>query len=95
MDAGGAVNFSCGAEAYPLPEFTWKFGGTNLTADGSISISSPVGNDPYTSTLTLTDVKSSNAGDYGCTVTNSKGTASSQTASLTVYGRYNLYFLYN
>ena len=86
VNAGGTVNFSCTAEAYPQPDFTWKFGATTLTADESIAIGSLIGNDPYTSTLTLKTVKSSDAGSYSCVVTNTRGTASSQAANLTVYG---------
>ena len=85
VNAGDTVNFSCSAEAYPRPDFTWRFGATNLTADESIAIGSLVGNDPYTSTLTLKTVKSSDAGSYSCVVTNTRGNASSQAASLTVY----------
>ena len=86
VNAGGTINFSCSAKAYPRPDFTWKSGATNLTADESIAIGSLIGNDPYTSTLTLKTVKSSDAGSYSCVVTNTRGTASSQAANLTVYG---------
>jgi hemicentin len=85
VNAGSTVNFSCTADAYPEPEFTWKFGTTVLTSHEDIAISSPTGNDPYTSTLTLKDVKTSDAGSYSCSVANMKGTVSSQTANLTVY----------
>ena len=87
VNSSATAMFTCNATAYPQPSFTWKHGSTNLTSTDDIGISATVGSDPYSSTLTLSNVKSSNAGNYSCLASNNRGNANSVTASLTVYGR--------
>jgi hypothetical protein len=69
---GGAnVTFSVTATGRPTPTYQWNFNGTII-------------NGATSSTLSLTNVQSTNAGNYTVTVTNSSGSVISNQAMLTV-----------
>ena len=74
---GSDVTFSVTATGTAPLSYQWQKDGVNLNDGGSISGAS-------TSTLTITGVTESNEGGYRCVVTNSAGTATSNTATLTV-----------
>ncbi len=69
--AGANVQFSVSASGKPAPTYQWYFGGTAISGVTS-------------STLSLSNVQSSNAGNYTVIVTNSSGSVTSNQATLTV-----------
>jgi hypothetical protein len=71
VDVGEDATFSVTASGNPTPTYQWRFEGSNIS--GAVSNS-----------LSLTDVQTSDAGDYDVVVTNSNGTVTSNTATLTV-----------
>ncbi len=70
---GATVTFTVAASGNPAPTFQWLFGGTPISGATS-------------ATLTLTNVQLSAAGSYSATATNSQGSATSNSAALTVTG---------
>ena len=70
--AGANVTFTVTATGKPAPTYQWYLNGT-------VRISGATSN-----TLSLTNVQTSDAGNYSVTVTNNTGTATSNTATLTV-----------
>ena len=71
VTVGGSVTFSVAASGTAPLAFQWKLGGANISGATS-------------SSLTLTNVQSANAGSYTVTVSNSIGSATSNAATLTV-----------
>ncbi|OHE89144.1 MAG: hypothetical protein A3G75_07685 [Verrucomicrobia bacterium RIFCSPLOWO2_12_FULL_64_8] len=71
VSVGANVNFSVVATGSPAPTYQWKKGGTNITGATS-------------DTLNLTNVQTSDAGNYTVVVTNVAGSVTSNTAVLTV-----------
>ncbi len=71
VTAGSSVTFSVVASGTATLTYQWKLGGTAISGATSAS-------------LTLTNVQSANAGGYTVTVSNSVGSATSNTATLTV-----------
>jgi hypothetical protein len=69
--AGSTAQLSVTASGKPAPTYQWYFNGAAISGATS-------------SILSLTDVQSSNAGDYTVTVTNSSGSVTSNQATLTV-----------
>jgi hypothetical protein len=69
--AGDNVQFSVTAVGVPAPTYQWAFNGV------------PIGG-ATSSTLSLTDVHASDAGNYTVTVANSAGSVNSNAATLTV-----------
>ena len=69
---GTAATFVVGATGQPLPAYQWQRNGTNLTGETS-------------STLTLPEVTSEQAGAYTVALTNAAGFTHSQPANLTVF----------
>ncbi|MGO8675015.1 MAG: beta strand repeat-containing protein, partial [Limisphaerales bacterium] len=69
--AGANVSFSVTASGTPPLSYQWQFNGANLSG-------------ATTSSLTLTNVQTANAGSYTVVVTNSAGSVSSAAAVLTV-----------
>jgi hypothetical protein len=69
--AGGVVNFSVAAAGTAPLSYQWRFGGTNLAGATN-------------TTLTLTNVQMSQAGNYSVAVTNFYGAVLSSNALLTV-----------
>lgn len=69
--SGGNASFSVAATGSPSPTYQWQFNGTNLSGQTS-------------STLSLTGVTPSQAGNYAVVVTNVAGSVTSSTAALTV-----------
>lgn len=68
---GANVTFSVTATGRPAPTYQWSFGGSPISgATGS--------------SLSLTGVQSANTGNYTVTVSNSSGSVTSNTATLTV-----------
>lgn len=70
-NAGTNVSFTVAASGSPAPTLQWKKGTTTLTGQTG-------------TTLTLNNVQSADAGSYTCVATNTAGSATSNTATLTV-----------
>ncbi len=71
---GGTAQFTVTAEGSPDPSYQWYFNATNALAGETVS------------TLTLTNVQITQAGNYSVVVSNSAGTITSASASLTIVG---------
>ncbi|RYE17972.1 MAG: hypothetical protein EOP51_22925 [Sphingobacteriales bacterium] len=71
VSVGANVTFTVSATGSPTPTYQWKKNGTNISGATSTS-------------LTLTNVQTTAAGNYTVVVTNSAGSVTSNTASLTV-----------
>lgn len=71
VNVGGTATFNVVASGTAPLAYQWKFGGTNISG-------------ATTSSLTLTNVQTANAGSYTVTVSNSVGSVTSNTATLTV-----------
>jgi hypothetical protein len=69
--AGGTASFSVTTRGSPPLNYQWQFGGTNLAGATN-------------TTLTLTDVQASKAGNYAVLVTNAYGSILSSNALLAV-----------
>jgi hypothetical protein len=68
---GGSVTLAAEVSASPKPTYTWYFrGGEFCNTDGP--------------SLTLSDITAAYAGDYQCVATNSAGTATSATATVSL-----------
>lgn len=68
---GGNASFTVTAAGIPIPTYQWSKGGTAIAG-------------ATTATLSLTNVKASDAGTYTVTVSNSAGSVTSNPATLTV-----------
>ena len=79
------MSFSVTATGTAPLSYQWQKDGVNLTDGGRITGAT-------TATLTITGVMESDEGGYRCVVTNSAGTATSNTAMLTV-GKLNCIML--
>ncbi|XP_078658283.1 receptor-type tyrosine-protein phosphatase delta-like [Branchiostoma floridae x Branchiostoma belcheri] len=84
-----SATFTCVIRGDPAPSITWYKGSTEVTPGGRFNIeeSSDEIQNTVTSTLTISGVKREDNGQYTCRGTNSAGTESSETASLTVQER--------
>ena len=71
VTTGTGVTFTVSASGVPAPTYQWFFNGSPFTGATS-------------STLSFTNVRISDAGDYTVVVTNALGTATSNKATLTV-----------
>jgi len=71
VNAGSAATFTAAASGTPTPTYQWFLGTTSLTGQTS-------------TTLTLSNVQTANAGSYTVVATNSAGTATSSAATLVV-----------
>jgi plastocyanin len=71
VTAGNSVTFTAAASGIPAPTYQWKKNGTSITGATS-------------SSYTLASVTTGNAGSYTFVATNSAGSATSSTATLTV-----------
>jgi kumamolisin len=71
VTAGASVSFTVAATGVPTPTYQWNFNGAAI--GGATS-----------STYSLSSVQTANAGNYTVTVTNSAGSVTSNTATLTV-----------
>lgn len=77
VSAGGMATFTVIAAGAATLTYQWRKGGVNLANQGTIS-------GVTTATLTLTAAQASDAGDYTVVVTNSVGSAASNSTTLTV-----------
>lgn len=68
---GGSATFTAAASGSPAPTYQWYFGGSALSGQTA-------------STLTLSNIQTTDAGSYTVLATNSAGTATSNTATLSV-----------
>ena len=82
---GSNVSFSVTATGTAPLSYQWQKDGVNLTDGGRITGAT-------TATLTITGEMESDEGGYRCVVTNTAGTATSNTATLTV-GKLNCIML--
>ncbi|QYM77807.1 immunoglobulin domain-containing protein [Horticoccus luteus] len=71
VTAGATVQFFVAATGQPAPTYRWYFNGNQVSSGTS-------------TTLTVTNVQASNAGQYTVVVSNSQGTVTSNAATLTV-----------
>jgi hypothetical protein len=71
---GGTAQFTVTAEGSPDPSYQWYFNATNVLAGETAS------------SLTLTNVQTTQAGSYSVAISNSAGTITSVKASLTIVG---------
>ncbi|MBI2496797.1 MAG: immunoglobulin domain-containing protein, partial [Opitutae bacterium] len=71
VTAGGSASFTVAASGTPAPTYQWQKGGVNIAGATS-------------TTLTLSNVQSGDAGNYTAVATNSAGSATSNLATLTV-----------
>ena len=80
---GNAVNLSCSADGFPVPDITWLFQGMNFTNE-TVNIT----NSTYTeSTIVITDLMLSHGGVYSCEIDNPAAVMSSSSdATVTVIG---------
>ena len=61
---GSAVNLSCSADGFPIPDITWLFQGMNFTNE-TVNIT----NSTYTeSAIVITDLMLSHGGVYACNI---------------------------
>jgi DNA/RNA endonuclease G (NUC1) len=77
--AGDSVNLSVNASGTAPLTYSWRKGGQAITGNASAA----------TATLTLSGVTVADSGDYDVVVSNSLGSATSQTATLTVISRFD------
>ncbi len=77
VTAGETATFSVTATGTEPLSYQWKKGGSNLTDGGNISGANAA-------TLTITNAQASDAGSYTVEVTNSAGSTTSNSATLTV-----------
>ena len=79
---GAAVNLSCSADGFPVPDITWTFQGmpfTNETVNSS--------NSTYTeSTIVITNLLLSHGGSYSCQISGAGTVTLSNNATLEVIG---------
>ncbi|XP_032584885.1 hemicentin-2 isoform X2 [Drosophila mojavensis] len=73
----------CKVQAYPKPEFQWKFGNNpsplTMSSDGHYEISTRMeSNDIYTTILRIAHLQHSDYGEYTCRATNSLNTIRTQ-----------------
>ena len=80
---GSAVNLSCSADGFPVPDITWLFQGMNFTNE-TVNIT----NSTYTeSTIVITDLMLSHGGVYSCEIDSSAAVmSSSNDATVVVIG---------
>ena len=80
---GSAVNLSCSADGFPVPDITWLFQGMNFT-NGTVNIT----NSTYSeSTIVITDLMLSHGGVYSCEIDSSAAIVSSNSdATVAVIG---------
>ena len=76
---GSSVALSSDANGVPEPTFSWTKDGSAVTADNRISLSADNKN------LSITNVNSTDSGEYRCVAANSVGTVNSNAAMLTVH----------
>ena len=76
---GSTVTLTCTSSSSSNVTFSWTHNGTSITG------SSTTGN---TSILTITSVRDSDAGSYVCTVRSGSVSVMSNTATLTIYGKF-------
>ena len=70
---GSAVNLSCSADGFPVPDITWIFQGMNFTNE-TVNIT----NSTYSeSTIVITDLMLSHGGVYSCEIDSSAAVMSS------------------
>jgi alpha-tubulin suppressor-like RCC1 family protein len=76
VTTGQTATFTVGASGSPL-NYQWRKGGNNLTNGGNLS-------GVTSATLTITNVQAGDAGSYDVVVSNTAGSVTSATMSLTV-----------
>jgi len=81
---GGTAIFVIEAAGEPDVTFTWKKGGTPLSAGGDIGIVDDTVSGHQRSTLTISNIDVSDVDDYLCTVANAAGSVDSTTVPLFV-----------
>ncbi len=88
---GNSVNFTCQFNGDPNPMVQWTF--VNLTFSSPVSVTpsnniiiSTLGNNPITTTLTISNPTLADAGIYTCLASNSAPTVAYGLATLQVVG---------
>ena len=80
---GQNVVFSCVAEGNPSPSVSWTKNGQKLNVGANSRLNASSTNNKHT--LTITDVRRSDAGQYRCVANNNVGNSTSSAAKLEVY----------
>ena len=84
-----SVTFNCQAVGEPVPTISWYFDGImiNVTDTSKYSVSNSINNTEVTSSITILNTQSSNAGMYTCEAENFIST-NRTSGVLTVNGEY-------
>ncbi|KAL9951088.1 hypothetical protein ACROYT_G043684 [Oculina patagonica] len=85
---GEDIVFTCSVEGNPAPSVRWTRNGDRLNLATNTRIRPATINNTHT--LTITDVRLSDAGQYGCVANNSVGSSSSIGVTLEVSCEYNI-----
>jgi endonuclease G len=83
--AGNSASFTASATGTPAPAFQWRKAGQAVTGNSSAT----------TATLTIANAQPADAGSYDVVATNSAGTATSSSVSLTVIAGFDAWRLTN
>ena len=79
---GSALNLSCSADGFPVPDITWLFQGMTYTNE-TVNIT----NSTYTeSAIVITDLMLSHGGVYSCEIDSPALVMSSSSATVAVIG---------
>lgn len=84
---GGTATFSVAATGLPAPTYQWYFTPTGSSTPLALNDSSGKLAGTRTSSLTVSNVQSSDTGDYVCIATNTGGSATSVAAQLSIVDR--------
>ncbi|XP_074101968.1 hemicentin protein echinoid isoform X1 [Cotesia typhae] len=82
-DLGGTAEVTCKVQAWPKPEFQWKYGSNSVPLQGSSSDghyeiwTTSENDDIYTSVLKITDIKEADYNNYSCHAINAQGVTTS------------------
>ena len=79
---GSHVTFSSDANGVPEPKFSWTKNGSAVTANDRISLLAD------NKQLSITNVNTTDSGEYECVATNNVETVNSNPATLTVQGKH-------
>ena len=88
---GSALNLSCSADGFPVPDITWLFQGMTYTNETISNTNSTY----IESTIVITDLMLSHGGIYSCEIDSAALVMSSSSASVAVIGGKSNDYVYN